>query len=167
MYDYLPTNANTLSEVKRYYYIRSLEMDVVISNITEDENGVFVATMLDGDDIYYSVYIPERLRGRGLLKEYTHLRILTIQDCGVTDALEYLGFEYRVMTGWFDMFEYEALKNYLGNARTSDGIYLMQDAIEKTRQHIDRNKNLLSYETIERDIWNFFKSYAVYYLNSK
>lgn len=167
MYNFLPKNANTFSEVKQYYYIRSLEMDVVIDDIIEDENGVFVVTMFKDNETYYSVYIPERLRGKGLLKEYTHLRILTIKDCDITEALEHLGFKYKILSGWFDLFEYEALKHFVGDYESPKGKSIMEHTVEETARFLGEEGAPLNKQYINRQITNYLKSIAIYVKNSR
>lgn len=78
-----------------------------------------------------TVYIPNRLRGRGLIKKYKHLRIITQTDCHIEGVLRSQGFNFKLINGWFDFDEYIIIKKFYGDRKAKrSNIFLMNHIIE-------------------------------------
>lgn len=116
---YIPYDAETLDEVKQYYKVRCMEMNATLNSLEPDSNGVFVASLTHNNTYYSSIFIPPSLRGQGLLKKYAHLHLLTIDDCAITEALEFNSIPFTKLTGWFDFPEYKEIKEFYGNGKAN------------------------------------------------
>lgn len=136
--EYLPMNANNFSEVVHYYKVREQEIDMKLRFVIEDPDNVFIAHFKDKDgEIYYSVYIPDYLRGKGLIKNYTKLSpIITVEDCAVENVLKRFNFEYKVHEGWCDFQQYSFIKQFYKDRKAKrSGEFLMW--------HITRGCNIM------------------------
>lgn len=135
---YLPMDANTLEEAIQYYRVRAQEVGMNLDYVMEDHDNVFIAHFKDKQgETNYSVYIPEHLRGKGLIKNYTHFKpIITMEDCAVENVLSRFNFEYKVHEGWCDFQQYSFIKHFYKDKKANrSGEFLMW--------HITRGCNIM------------------------
>ena len=67
MTKYLEMDADTREDIEQYYRVRSTEIGETLIKVIQHSWGEYLALFLSGAR---SLYIPESLRGQGILKEY-------------------------------------------------------------------------------------------------
>lgn len=117
MNSYLPMNAETMEEVLQYYRVREAELGAKLTFITEHAEGVYLAVLSYKGSLYNSIYITPNARGKGLIKNYTHLSVVTSKDCGIESVLDKLKFSYVMHKGWCDFEQYKTIKQFYGDKK--------------------------------------------------
>lgn len=128
---YLDMDADNLESVSQYYKVRAAELGDNLLGVIEKPRGEYIAKFESG---CRSLYIPESLRGKGILRTYAGEKFVTIKDCGVVEAYEHVGIDVDLREGWFDFPQYKVIKKFYGDRKAErSGEFLMWHITEGCR----------------------------------